>query len=229
MATALDVISESLRIAGVLGQTEIASAAQADQGLIAFNDMLDMMSIDRTFIYTIAQNNFPLVNGQASYTIGSGGNFNMARPAKIANAFVRINSVDFPLVELNSQDYDNIAYKANGAFPQFFYYDANFPLGTIYIYGVPTQGAIYIDTWTALTQLSTLATTVSFPAGYNIMIKYQLAKILAGRYGMTLTPDDEMTAMTTLAAIKNRNLPSPVMKTELGLLTGRRGYSFYTS
>jgi hypothetical protein len=229
MATALDLISESYRIAGVLGNNETANAWQADQGLVVLNDMLDLFSIDRTYIYSVEQNNFSLTSGTASYTIGSGGTFNMARPPFIDNVFIRLNSIDYPLKKINNQDYDSIAYKANGEFPQYFYYDAAFPLGTIYIYGVPTTGmTIYIDTWTPLTQIATLATTVSFPVGYNTMLKYQLARRLAGRNGMALTAGDEQIANDSLAMVKAKNLPSYVMKTEVGILMGNRGYNFYT-
>lgn len=225
MTTALDIISESLRIAGVLGQTEVANAAQADQGLLLLNDLLDMLSIDRTNIYTITQNSFTLVNGQASYTIGATGNFVMTRPVVIDNVFIRINSIDYKLLPLSNKDYDGIAYKNNGGFPSHYYYDANFPLGTIYLYGVPTQGTLYIDTWSVLTQFTNLASNITFPLGYNLMIKYQLAKMVAGRYGSMLTQADMQIANDSLAAIKNRNLPSYTMKTELQ--TGTRGYSFY--
>ena len=51
--------------------------------------------------------------------------------------------------------------------------------------------------------------------------------MLAGRYGMQLTPDDEQTAASTYAAIKARNLPVGVMKTEAGLLSGSSNYSYY--
>jgi hypothetical protein len=227
MPTGLDDITSAMKIAGILGQNETPTSSEADDGLVALNDMLDSFSIDRTFIYSVNQNNFPLVNGTASYTIGTGGTFNMARPTKIDNVFIRINGVDFPLKELNNQDYDAIPFKTNGEFPMYFYYDAAFPLGTIYIYGVPTQGTIYIDTWQVITQFTNLATNLTYPPGYNRMIRYNLAKELCPMYGMTLSTEAMQTATESLANIKDRNLPEYVMKTEVGYLNDGQGYIGY--
>lgn len=224
MSTALDTITRAMKIAGVLGQNETPSSSEADDGLVSLNDMLESMSIDRTYIYSVNQNSFPLVNGTASYTIGTTGDFVMARPSKIDYVFIRINGVDFPLKEINSQDYDAIPVKTNGEFPMYFYYDAAFPLGRIYIYGVPTQGTIFIDTWQVVTQFTNLATNITYPPGYSRMIKYNLAKEIAPDYGMTLTPEAMQIAIESLANIKDRNLPEYVMKTEVGYLNDGQGY-----
>lgn len=229
MPSALELITSALKISGVLGQNETPTSSEADDGLTALNDMLDSWSVERTDIFTIAQNSFALVNGTASYTIGSGGTFSMANPRKIDNAFIRISNVDYPLKELNNQDYDQLAYKANGSFPQFFYYDANYPLGTIYIYGVPTTGTIYLDTWSPLTQFANLTTQYTFPLGYYRALRYNLAAELAPLYRVSMKPEAIKIAADSLANIRNRNLPAPVMKTEIGLMVGtnyqyRTGY-----
>jgi hypothetical protein len=220
LPSSLEIITSALKINGVLGQAETPTSSEADDGLLALNDFLDSLSIDRTNIYTIAQVNFPLTNGVATYTIGSGGTFNTTRPVKIDNTFIRINSVDYPLKEINNQDYDSISYKGNGSFPYCFYYDAGFPLGTIYIYGVPTQGSIYLDTWTPLAQFANLTTQYTFPLGYYRMLRYNLAKELAPLYRVSMTQEAQIIATESLANIKDRNLPAPVMKTEVGLLVG---------
>lgn len=227
MATALDFITRAMKIAGVLGQNETPSSGEADDGLVSLNDMLESMSTDRTFIYSVNQNNFPLVNGQASYSIGTGGDFVMARPVKLNFVFIRINGVDYPLKEINNQDYDAIPLKTNTEFPQYFYYEPSFPLGRIYIYGSPTQGSIYIDTWQVITQFTSLANDLSYPPGYRRMINYNLAKEIAPQYGVTLTPEASSIAMESLANIKDRNLPDYVMKTEVGYLNDGKGYIGY--
>lgn len=224
MPTALTTITKAMKIMGALGQNETPTSSEADDGLISLNNMLESMSLDRTMIYSVNQNNFPLVNGTASYSIGTGGDFVMNRPSKIDNAFIKINGVDYPLTELKNQDYDSIPYKPNGEFPQFFYYEPSFPLGRIYIYGVPTQGSIYLDTWQVITSFTNLATDITYPPGYNRMINYNLAKEIAAEYGMSLTAEAMQIANESLANIKDRNLPDYVMKTEVGYLTGGKGY-----
>lgn len=225
MTTALQVITRAMKIAGVIGQNETPTSSEADDGLVSLNDMLALWSIDRTTMFTITQSNFALVNGTASYTIGTGGNFNIARPSTIDYAFIRINSVDYPLTKINNQDYDSIAYKAAAGFPQFFYYDKAFPLAIITLYGVPTQGTLYIDTWTPLTSFTNLATDLTFPNGYATAIAYNLAIFIAPEYGVSLTQEAIKTATDSLALVKDRNLPDYVMKNEVAYLTGDYAYS----
>jgi hypothetical protein len=227
MPTGLDFVKRAMRIAGVLGQNETPSASEADDGLTAVNAMLALAATDRTYAYTITQSTIPVVNGQISYTVGTGGDFNITRPVKIDNVFTRINSVDYPCREINNQDYDSIGYKSNTVFPQYFYYDAAYPLGNLYIYGPPTQGDIYIDVWQQLTQFTSLATNLTFPPGYDTWIAYNLAKFIAPEYGVTLTPEATQIAMESAAMIRDRNLPAPVMKTELAYLVGNRAYNFW--
>lgn len=217
--TALEYITKAMRICGVIGQNETPSSSEADDGLDALNDMIDSWNTDRTYIYAVTQSTIPVVNGQAAYTIGTGGDFNITRPVKIDNAFIRINDVDFPLIGINNQDYDSIAYKANQGFPEYFFYNPSMPLGTLTIYGVPTQGDLYIDTWTQLTEFATLQTDITFPPGYRRAFNYNLAKEIAPEYGVTLSPEANMIAMESLANIRNRNLPAPVMKNEIAMLT----------
>lgn len=218
MTTALDFISEAYRISGVLGQNEVANSWQADQGLVAFNDMIELHNLDRAMMYSVQTNTFPVVNGQQSYTIGVGGDFNMARPVEIDYLTYQLNGVNFPLQQINNQDYASIPWP-QGGFPQYFYYDKASPLGSIFIYGVPTSGDFSVSTWTPLSTFPTLATNLAFPPGYNVMFKYNLAEHLAGRNGMQLTPSDKEIAVKSMAQIKSRNLPAYVMKTEIALLT----------
>ena len=224
---AIDLIAEAYRIAGVLGNEETPDSSQAQQGLTCLNDMLDIYSIDRNMIYTISQNSFALTNGVASYTIGDTGAFAMDRPVSIDYAFVRLNGVDFPLKQINSQDYDALPYKASGAFPTYYYYDAGFPLGTIYIYGVPNQAmTLFLDTWTPFTKFTSITASLGFPPGYAAMFKYNLAKFLAGRNGLQLLPADEQLALETMATVKSKNIPSLVMKSEASYLTRNPAFGF---
>jgi hypothetical protein len=229
MSTALDLIKEAMEVVGVLGVNETPNSWQADRGLKTLNQMIELESIDRTMIFTVEQNTFPAVSGQAVYTIGVGGDLNIARPPIIDNLFIRINSVDFPLKSINNQDYDGIPNKASGAFPQYFYYDAAFPLANLYVYGAPTQGDFYADTWEPLTTFTNLATNLVFPDGYEVMFVYNLAKYLAPKYGMSISPEAMDIAVNSMALVKGRNLPAPVMKTEVGMITNDYAFGYWNA
>jgi hypothetical protein len=87
--------------------------------------------------------------GAQSYTVGTGGDFNVARPDRLEAAFVRQlipsgqNQIDFPLQILQArEDYNRIALKTMGTLPQVIFYDSAYPLGVIYPWPVP-QASIY--------------------------------------------------------------------------------------
>jgi hypothetical protein len=220
--TALDIIKRAMRICGVIGQNETPTSSEATDGLVALNDMLDSWSTDRTYIFSLLQTNFPLVDGTVTYTIGTGGTFNTDRPIAIDNVFVRTSSTDFPLKEINSQDYNSITSKSsNGGIPQYYFFNPSFPLATISLWGAPQSGlTIYFNTWQSLSQFANLTTDYTFPQGYARALAYGLAVELSAEYGVRLMPETIGISVAAQANIRNKNLPEPVMKTEVGLIGG---------
>lgn len=231
MPSALDFITRALRINGTLEENETPTTAMANDGLISINDMLASWSVDRTYVFATRQENFPLVAGTASYTIGPAAVFNTTRPTSISNVFVRLNNVDYPVTELTDRKYfDNIAYKLTPDVPQFYYYDTAFPVGTINLYPVPDQVyTIYVDTWQQLQTFADLATVYTFPPGYNRAINYGLAVEIAPDDGNVISPVAAQIAQESRANIRNLNLPAPIMQTEISMLSNSRylGYRGY--
>lgn len=227
MPSALEIITKSLKIAGVLGESETPTSQQASDGLVSLNDLIDSWMIDETYVFTIENETFPLVDGVFQYTIGQGGDFNTDRPIIIDSVVVNLNNVSYPLQMINAADYQSIAYKQNlSGVPNYFYCDFNFPLSTIYLYGAPSSGmTISIGKTKQLTNFANLTTQYTFPQGYNRLLNYGLAMEIAPEYGMSLTNEAQFIATEAKANVRNRNLPAPVMKTEVGYITGVYGYS----
>jgi len=227
MPSATQIITKALKIAGVLGESETPTAEQASDGLVSLNDMLDSWTTDQTYIFTIETETFPLVNSVYTYTIGVGGDFDTVRPVIIDHVVVNLNGVSYPLQEINSQDYAYIAYKANeSGIPNYFYCDYAYPLATIYLYGAPQSDlTISIGRTQQLTSFANLTTQYTFPPGYNRLLNYGLAMEIAPEYGMKMSPEAIAITAEAKANVRNRNLPDPVMKTEVGHLTGIYGYS----
>jgi hypothetical protein len=71
----------------VIGGT--LTTAEQPYYLGKLNAMLESWSLDRRMCYSVTQESFALTASTGTYTIGSGGAFNTARPTKILNAFVR--------------------------------------------------------------------------------------------------------------------------------------------
>jgi len=186
MTTVNELISQAFRDLNAISETEDLTASQASYGLQKLNQIIDSWNSQEILSYFKSQNTFNLVDGQQSYTIGSGGDFDMTRPVKINTAFVTDGDVDFPLVELNYQEWSEIYSKNDESdIPYGFYYQPDFPLGKIYLYYTPgdSTNTITLFTENQLTSYTSLATVLSLPQGYERSLVYNLEAELLPRHG----------------------------------------------
>lgn len=204
MTTALDIITGAAKLLGVIYKTEALAADEANDGLIALNDMLDTWSNDDVSTISYTLENFPLT-GASSYTIGSGGAFNTSRPINIVTAVIRLSSVDYPLRIITQEQYQTeISVKSlTSPIPEYLTYDNGYPLGTIKMFAIPTSGStLYLQSNKPLSNLSALTTSVDLPPGWKRALKYNLAIDLSFEYGVDIPAKVEKIAATSLGAIK---------------------------
>ena len=178
MATALDMITQSLRKIGVYAPSETLTDADAQQGLTSLNDMLDSWSNENLSTFALLQQSGTLVPGQQTYTIGPGGNFNTTRPLKIEDGPGRCYVVDstgqnYPLDVIDAQRWNLLGQlNINSNIPTALYYDPQFPLANINIFPIPNIGyTLYWNSYLPLVDFSTLASVLSLPAGYKKAIQ----------------------------------------------------------
>jgi hypothetical protein len=193
MTTASDIITRAARALGYLGRTETLSAGDATDGLNTFNALLDSWSNEKLMSYVTLQRSFPLVVGTQSYTIGSGGDINVARPLDITQAFLRdAQNNDYPIVIVNQETWNNIGEKQiTSQLPDTLFYSSGYPLGTIYIFPVPLIGyTIFYDSVTNQVTFSDLTTSLSMPPGYERAFIMNLALELVSA-GFPILLDDK--------------------------------------
>lgn len=218
-----------MRLIQVIGVDQSPTAQEAADGIYALNCMLDAWSIERLMVYQVQQAGHVWLSGNASRTIGSGGDFNAARPIRIEpkGTFFRTSSnYDYPVGVYPRSDYDNIVQKsAGGSIPDHLFYDDNFPTRTLYAYPVPSETlTLYLNTWKALQQFTALTTSLSLPPGYQGAIEYNLAVWMAPEFGAAAKAaarDIAGQASLLKQAIKGVAKPDLVARVD-GALTGGR-------
>ena len=228
MATAFDVITSALRLIGVVAGDEQPSLGEANQSLTVFNDMLDAWNAERLAIYTTRSDDFPYVLGQQSYTLGTGGDFDIPRPARIDAMSTIIlepdpsNPVELPITIFSVDDWQTkvpVKHVAS-SIPQICYDDGGFPFRTLnfWPYPVTQQNSVRIYSWQALAA-QTLAAAVSFPPGYAEAFRYNLGVRLAAEFGVAPTAYNAATvqdlATKGLARIKTMNAPDMGIQSDL--------------
>ena len=226
MATAISLITRSMRLSGVIGKGETPDDDEAADGLVALNSMLDSFSIERLQVYYIVEETLTMVAGTATYTMGVGGNLNTTRPTRIEDAcFIRYNSIDTPLQLLDFQGNAAIVNKTTQTnVPQYLFPDMQNPLVRLTFWPVPSDATAvaHIFSWKQLQQFSALTTALALPPGYEEMIAFNLAVRWAGpEFGQKVPDEVKALAVMSKANIERMNAPSPIMRSEVGVLTRR--------
>lgn len=187
MATVRDVATRALRLLGVLAAGEVPDAGQAMIALETLNDWLDQGKADRPRIYTVARDTATLTASQASFTVGTGGNINIARPVFLDRVSYVDNSVspalEIPLGRLLTDDeYEAIPNKALTATrPQAAYYRPDFPLGVLIPWPISTGASLLWAIYhpVAVDEFADINVTVTLPPGYRLMLITKLAIMMA--------------------------------------------------
>jgi len=135
--TTQDIITASYRMVGLIPDGGTPTAAQLSQGLVHFNSMLKNWMGYGVDTWARASYTIPLVAGQASYSVGPGGDYDDARPLRVLFGYRSYSSIDVPLNEYSKQEYYNIPNKAQAGIPVQYYYDQESPVGNIFLWPVP--------------------------------------------------------------------------------------------
>lgn len=228
---------KALRTIGALGQGVPASPNDMQVAFEAANDMIDAWAAVRLTIFQNLRYVFPIITGKGApltpYTIGVGGDFDIARPLWISDAMENLltstPALEIPLEILSYDEYANIAMKDMGsAMATALFYNGKFDtagpdvgLGEIFLYPVPNgqnslELVLYIPS--PMRGFADIDTTeYSFPPGYAEAIRYSLAKRLSGEFRMPLTSENEQLVVDTFAVIQRPNGPVPTLSTDYGL------------
>jgi len=228
MTTANDIINRALRSLSVIGQGEAADADQAADALVSLNDLVSSWANESLMLFQVVQDVVMLTPGKKDYTIGEGAfDINTVRPVAIDQAFIRLNSADYPVKIIDRQRYQSTTLKSSESnIPSWLYYDTGYPASTIRLWAVPTQAnALHIDSQKPLSSFASLGAVVSLPPGYERALRLNLAAELMPEYQVRNDKIDAM-AREAKAGIKRVNY-TPVHATTLGI-GERRRYSIYS-
>jgi hypothetical protein len=204
MTQALDIITNAHIDIGALAPGEPLEAASAAFALTTLNDMLDQWSNDDMMVFNINEIIFTLTPGQYVYTLGAGGQINTTRPLGIDSAFVRVNTLDYPVAIIDINQYEMIGLKSlNGPWPRALYYNSGVPLGTATFWPNPSSGEIHMFAQTLFTGFANISDTVTLPQGYNMALRWNLAELLMPSFGKS---DPVQSAMIVKNAANGRAL-----------------------
>lgn len=229
--TAGDQITRALRLLGVLAEGETASAATAQDALVAMNQMIDSWNTERLSVFCTQDQVFNWPVGEIRQTLGPSGDFVGNRPIQLDDGtyFRAPSGVSYGIKIINQDQYNGIAVKTStSTFPQVIFINNTFPNVEMYIYPRPTQ----LLEWhfisvQELTQPALLTTDLFFPPGYMRAFAYNLAMEIAPEFGVEPSPQVQRIAMTSKRNLKRINNPYDVMSLPYAVIANRQRFNIF--
>lgn len=237
MTTGIQIITRSMQALGILGRTEVPSAGEANDALTCFNAMLDSLSGGEDLMsYVVLERSFPLVANTASYTIGTGGVVNVARPTDISEAYLQDSLGNNFQVSVVTRDvWNQIGNRTvTSQIPDTLFYDPQFPLGVINVFPVPSAVyTLFFDSTQDQVDFSSLTQALSMPQGYERAYVLNLAlELQAAGFPCLLDEKQYMrlvnNASEAKANVKRRNIKEVIADYDPALISSPSGtYNIY--
>jgi hypothetical protein len=222
-ASGLDIIKGAMRAVNILSSGRNPTAEEASDYLAILNQFLDSCNAERLMIFTVQRlGPFNMTLNKQFYTVGPGGDINIARPPRIEMITILwfgnpAQPAEIGLDMLDEKGWASIPVKNLGAaLPQQVWDDGQFPLRTLSYWPYPTtaiQTVLYA--WQALTFFPNLSTQITFPPGYLEFLRWNLAMRLDNAQ---ITPQVMQLAAESKARIKSFNSPILTLQVDAGLL-----------
>lgn len=219
--TTLNLITDVLLDMGVLADQQTPTAAQSVGALTKLNDLIESWNLDPQKLYGATQHIIPFVPNQASYTIGVGGDLNIARPNALNAAYVRNTSAavsqqqDIPITILNDQQWADIPVKGQvGTYPYAVWFNMTNPLIEAFITPIATGSNYSLVLWDNNDNAElALNTVLVLPPGYKRALKYGLFIELAPGYQIQVPAEIATLAATSKMSIDRQNLQINTLET----------------
>lgn len=227
MSTVLDLIKGSLRKIGVLAEGETPSAQMSSDALRSLNMMLDSWNNQNLIVNGVVIESFPLVSGQATYTLGTGGDFDTTVPIRTDKAFIKLNDgSEYPVKMVDNNYWGNIQVKDTESIPDIIYINKNYPLKNVRLYPAPNESmTLCLHNYRQVSNFANLTDSLNVPIGHERAIEFNLSIELAPEYGAAPSADIYKIANEALANIKRTNITNTEIRVD-GFLQNRTGFDW---
>jgi len=228
----LQVITDSLKLLGVVAGHEVPTAAEQQDSFARLNELIDSWGTHAQTLLVSRRDVIPLPPNIQTYQVGPGLDVDLPTPMAIDSAAYVIASAPETEVFLDvGTDQYAVALPQKlltGAPPQVVNYSRTHGYGELWVWPVPTVATDLVVYWQQpLAAFPDLVTPVSLAPGYARALRTNLALELAPEFGRQVDGLIVAQARESLADIKRQNFPM----VEIGIdvaLTGAGAYNILT-
>lgn len=202
--TGQQVINAALKKLGQIIQGETPNTSESNDALVALNNIIDNWGVQRVMAAASVVTQTALTANQQSYTVGTGANINLARPAAVESASLLLASgPGSPVKVITAAEWGMIPDRQSSSWAvRFLFYDRGIvglsggtPIGKIWLSPVPLGGTLEIITWQP-----TVVTYASLATSQVLLDGYARALVLAT--AMEIAPDYTVSPMQ-MANVQN--------------------------
>lgn len=216
------LVNSALRLIGVVGSGENATPEELDDALLCLNDLYENWSTEKLSVWGAVNQTFALVPGQATYTIGPGGDFATTRPVYINDSYTTFSGIDTPVRSISQDEFNRISLKdMQQPVVEELLYVNDFPLGRITVWPVPSAAAtITLSISRTLAGTITATDSLSGPPGFLKAMRFCLAVELAPEFGAEASSTVLQVAVDSKGDYKKSNMTEVVARYDDALTGG---------
>jgi hypothetical protein len=230
--TALQLITDSLKLLGAIAGDEVPIAQEQADSLLRLNELIDTWGLHAQTLLVPRRDVVPLVPGTQTYTIApTGADVTLPTPITLdAVSVLQTGAIERFLDVTTNQAYIGEPAKSlSGPLPLKVNYNRTHSAGELWVWPVPSVVASLVLYWQQpLTQFPDLTTPVSLAAGYTKALRTNLAMELAAEFGKTPDALIDRAARESLADVKRANLALVEIGIDPALTGGGAGYNILT-
>lgn len=185
LLTAQQIIDQSLKLCGILGDGTLMTSQEYTDCLLQLNLMIDRWNLVDLLVYSTNPHTFSFISGKQYYTLGTGGDFDMPRPAKVDRISIQYagtSNSGIPVEMPIDQDFDLEHWQSlmvkniPSIFPVICYNNTGFPFMNLGFWPIPQGPAsVILYTWDLMPFIVNLIDIVELPTGYTDAIINNLA------------------------------------------------------
>jgi hypothetical protein len=231
--TGLQVITDSLKLLGVVAGHEVPTAAEQQDSFARLNELIDSWGTHAQTLLVSRRDVIPLLPNTQTYAIGPGLAVDLPVPMAIDDvAYVIPSAPEYEVFLEVGTDRSAVATPQKlltGAVPQVVNYSRTHGYGELWVWPVPTVATDLVIYWAqTLAAFPDLVTPVSLAAGYARALRTNLALELAPEFGRQVDALIVQQARESLADVKRQNFPMVEVGLPAGMGTDGPAYNILT-
>jgi hypothetical protein len=226
------VCEGAIELIGVASAEQPIPAVMAERALQTLNTMLDAWAIERVLTYTRPKLALPLVPGRGTYTWGEVSPA-LPTPDVVGPPPVRLElcllqvphngsgglAQEWPIQVLTQDQYEAGIWmkQLQSSYPQYVYLEQSQPVAHLHIWPVPELPyTLQLSPWQASAPYAHFNHVLPWPNGYQLAFEYNLAVLLAPRYGVQVSSDIRQVAEESKRLLGNVNATVGRLTSDVG-------------